>query len=155
MKLSKKSWHYKLNMWYTEGVPRSLCPYFWRTVWYIVTLPITIVLFIPWGIVLLITGDRENIVEEYPRALAMDILLGAAFCMIAIFWHLNPKEGDPWVVVWVLGLTSWLLLVIILIVYIGSLFEKRVQKKEKKPNILGEYLKARKNKYCPIIEWEE
>ena len=28
-------------------------------------------------------------------------------------------------------------------------------KKEKKPSIIIEYIKAKKNKHCPMIEWED
>lgn len=35
MEISKKSWHYRLNKFFTKGynsVPNSLCPYFWYTI---------------------------------------------------------------------------------------------------------------------------
>ena len=39
--LNKNSWHYALNRWSLEREPQtwSLCPYFWMTIWHIVSAP--------------------------------------------------------------------------------------------------------------------
>ena len=46
------------------------------------------------------------------------------------------------------------------VAYIGHLISSKKENrksiaKEKKPSIIIEYIKAKKNKHCPMIEWED
>lgn len=159
MKLSKKSWHYRLNMWYTWSVPKNLCSYFWRTVWYLLILPITLILFIPRGILWLFSKKRswDGFIEEYLLVLTTNTALGLLFCMIIMFWHWAPSERDPWGVIFTLGCVGWVILTLAGIVWVVEILQERSRSKgreEKKPSLLREYLRAKKNKYCPKIEWE-
>ncbi|AJD81918.1 hypothetical protein YenMTG1_108 [Yersinia phage vB_YenM_TG1] len=44
MKISKKSWHYRLHMFYSNkySIPKTLCGYFWKTVGYCAFILFTI-----------------------------------------------------------------------------------------------------------------
>jgi uncharacterized membrane protein len=165
MKLSKQSWHYKLNKLYTHGVPRNLCGYFWRTVWYCVALIPTALLFIPfWIISLLDKEDRifdktgtQGFVDQYPAVLLLDAILFTGYSMITMFfiWHTDIKGFDA--IRMVFGGIGWFLVLIGIAYGIEQKIRERRKgkQKQKRPNIFVEYIKAKKNKYCPIIEWED
>jgi hypothetical protein len=160
MKLSKSSWHYKLNNWYTYGVPRNLCGYFWRTVWYTITVPITLILFIPYWLLCsvdVVDTDKEKITEVYPQALIIDMIVFVMFCMIRMWFNLSMEAKGFSAIALIFGILGWVIAFGILISSMVSSYQKKhkTKQKEKRPNILIEYIKAKKNKYCPIIEWEE
>ena len=58
MEISKKSWHYRLNKFFTKGynsVPNSLCPYFWYTI-------LSFLKVIGWAIVCISGGAVATII---------------------------------------------------------------------------------------------
>ncbi len=130
MKISKSSWHYKLIKRYEEEPANNLCVYFWQVV-----LGLLIPVFI----------------------------IGAV--SFIIFFIISDT------LIFMSGVIGFILFVLFL-VYVGlPLYDKYIEpfynkyikrepkplkpKKDKKPNLTIEYLKAKKQKICPILEWEE
>lgn len=142
MNIKRTSWHYKLHNFWDEGrVPRdmTLCGYFWKTVWLLVC-SITIIVVAPLiaslllvavaGIALTLVGIQP----PDPTTLAgffTCIVVGAVACLVvtgavAAFIKLKGKPHAKELS------TNW---------------------KEREPSLLEKYLKARKDKYCPLIEF--
>lgn len=158
MKLSKTSWHYKLNRWYTWKVPNNLCGYFWRTVWYTIAFIPTLIIFIPIWIYLLFSKKKwDEAVYHYPMALGLNLVLGLITCMVLVWFHTLRGEHDPWQVVFIFGIVGYLAATTGLLAFFADKMAKRRRTKgtSNRPNLVKEYLKAKKNKYCPIIEWED
>lgn len=147
MKVNKNSWHYRLltgeifgiegiNSW---NVSSSLCLYFWQVVFALLWKGVALFFLIPFVINALLI-------------MPMTFILGWITTGVML-------QGDT-------GLTK---LVIELIVIIGcvitwaglSLYTFLKDKTdlagvvEKEPNLFVEYIKAKKNKLCPIIEFVE
>lgn len=114
MKISTKSWHYKLNSFLATDQlrPQSLCSYFWRTVASTFMVTLVLAIFVAGPIAAIVTLDRAYIIP----------VLGVAgtylfFCILA-----NLAE-----------------------------FGSHVAKK----GLLPSYLKAKKDKACPFVEFED
>lgn len=150
MIISKNSWHYKLlRLWDKEPYEYrkySLCEYFWTVVWFTLTTPIVAV-----GGIMIAIG------------LLWVLLLSPVIGLISgVIGH--PLPFINYDVFW-LGLLIDLLLVIVL--GIGLFHEDKVipewfpkkltvnKKTENKPNLLFAWLKAKKDKFCPLIEVQE
>lgn len=141
MKISRQSWHYQLmeRIGIVTIYDRSdLCSYI-RGLIISMFVPITMILA-PYTAYLLFYLTNVFIIYLPPVSFLM--LLG--------------------LVIWMgIGLVFDSLLVLFISIncidkYILSKIPKReTQYKEKKPNILIEYLKAKKKKICPLIEFEE
>lgn len=68
VKLSKKSWHYKLmKLTWGQNTPNlwSFCPYFWLTIFNFIILPITLVIRGIQGFMNFL--DRKLFIEPYER----------------------------------------------------------------------------------------
>lgn len=134
MKISTKSWHFRLNQLVNENKAgeilmfgTTLCPYFWLTVRSLLSIGMYLALLV-----------------------ALFIILIAA--PVAFYWYPSALGGA--------GLIIW---GVAAVMYLLTVFPKQVaewlNKKypgettiEKKPNILVEYIKAKKAKFCPIVE---
>jgi hypothetical protein len=84
VKLSKKSWHYKLmKLTWGQNTPNlwSFCPYFWLTIFNFFVLPITLVIRGFQGFINFL--DRKLFIEPYERFLSEksedEIFIGALF----------------------------------------------------------------------------
>ena len=167
MKLNKKSWHCKLYKWaYSRAdnrLPKNLCNYFWSVMFAVITLPITVVsVFI------------DNISDYFER-LGVSVLL--YICSIAVWFIgfiLLRLTCDPtfsskhtvfenyshnWIAYAALPVgaaLTWLVMyaISLLFKWTDNLHWNDRGKVEKQPNIMVEYLKAKKEKACPFIDWE-
>lgn len=152
MKVSRKSWHYIVNSKVFEDPKGNLCGYFWQTI-------LAIVLFIPLYIVvfpvnLLQDGDSKDTSPLFSWK-----VFAGLFFYLAIFLLVNMilmffVEHES---VEALGVLGWIVAVSLLITYLSSigLFDRFKGKKEKKESLVVSYLKAKKKKVCPIIEFTE
>lgn len=141
MKISKDSWHYKLIAITTnkfEPQSNSLCIYFWQVVWSalkivgIVTTTAFVVMFVVFCLTYPVTqfGWVEgNILNA--------ILSVAVWCFVLLL----IKDA----------LTDYLPHDSILL---KDVMPKRDEER-KKSSILAEYLKAKKAKVCPTLEFED
>ena len=147
MKLSKNSWHYKLNMLYDDDVSYNLCPYFWKTMYRAILLPLNLVLAIPIFIITWIYRDRYD--EGDPMwmkgLLGFTIYLGitAVICMALMFFIQNE-------ITIAFGSGGWIILFITFGRWVHEKYEDR-----KQTSIFNSYFKAKKEKVCPKIEWED
>ena len=118
MKVSRKSWHYKLSHFLDEGTNEwgdNLCKYFWRLVGkVIVAIVLTIAIT-----VILITYFTSPMVIPVTIVLISSIL--AVLLPVFVISKLRKKYGKP----------------------VGVIPE----------NIFFEYVKAKKLKVCPLIEY--
>ncbi|QFR55768.1 hypothetical protein JC221_122 [Yersinia phage JC221] len=156
MIVNKNSWHYRFNVWRTAKWKTerktSLCSYFWFTVWNIV-----FVILFSVGILGLLTavgnGFNEDVVSHYfdvyslPTYIAYPLipLIGcaAAFTIItmilAIFGLLcGVKYAFTW------G-TNW----------IDNKFFSKKNNSKHEPGLMISFIKAKKSKICPIIEFKD
>lgn len=150
MQINTNSWHYKLvTMNGAESAPRSLCPYFWKGVWHTFLLAFAAfaVCFAGWGV-------------GVDVATWMFAQCGVALSSVAAI--------IPGLIV------GWLMLAaifgtIFLIGYgIYKVISRRKERKEAaewearkngtyvppQPNIVIAFIKARKEKFCPTLEFK-
>lgn len=157
MRLSPNSWHHKLHVWAYGGVAvRSLCPYFWLTVLAVVFSPF-----------ILAAKHWPSVPEELlDRIMWTCLFIAVGATIVGSMALMILAAGSV-----VLGVVYWLLIVgfggglIYGMIKVGdwrNTHPKPVKIKEPKPlkirkprepSLLAEYLKAKKNKVCPIIEW--
>lgn len=139
MKISKDSWHFKAARfaysWIDWQSNIGLCNYFWMVVFGIFKIMFTGV----WIAVLAVAG-----------------VLGLLYPIIQIWTGVTPVLSLCLVAYLILFMTLWssrenlpapLQKEIIL-------FDRR-DKKEMTPNLLTEYIKAKKQKICPILEIQQ
>ncbi|UNY41183.1 hypothetical protein [Klebsiella phage KP185] len=160
MNINKNSWHFKMNLWFKSDnmwkMPKTLCGYFWTTVFHIL-LSSAIAAFI--GIIAWMFG--WPIVAETGILAWMGIGLSA-------FW-LNVVAVPVGAVV----IAAFVLL--FAAIAFGFIFglekfkhyrnQKQYTKKlarvkaglpaEAEPSVFVQYLKARKRKVCPMIDYVE
>lgn len=163
MIVSKNSWHFKLNSnWgghdtrydLSKGCSMSLCKYFWETVksliglllacvcttaliglvGYVVLAPITLMFSS-------FTGIWWDIQKYYEFGLLIMLAVILVSPLVAIFATLfGPMKVFPkWFPV-----DKW----------VGMAVTKAAPTAPKKVNILVEWIKAKKSKVCPIVEFK-
>lgn len=159
MNINKNSWHFKLNMWFKSGniwkIPTSLCPYFWTTVMHIFLIVIAVLFVCSLGFM-------------FGAPLLMNTGLVVFLGITSVFWQ--------YVVATVLGIVStaafiaFLAFVAFSIIYGGHHLQlmysdyktRKGDEREaaglpryKEPNILIAFIKARKEKLCPHLNFVE
>lgn len=166
MKLDKNSISAKLFRWFysAKELPTNLCPYFWKlVVAYMLAIPL-FVICLPTTI-LNIDSSYESVGERIGMGLlywVIIFMLISALSPISLFW-VSPKVGT---FLWFLiacGFMVWAALLGVGIVYLPTEIRDRLKerkwekrnepKKEKRPNIIIEMIKATYHKYCPKIDW--
>jgi hypothetical protein len=129
MEISQDSWHHRLNRFF-NGYPdgMSLCYYFWRTVLCVISSIAGIGVFI------------------FLLYFAVTPFL-YAFFGVDIATNTNARVAG--------FVITEIVIAIIGVITFADYMEDRKHRKAtepKEPNILVEYVKATKNKFCPIIE---
>ena len=160
MNINKNSWHFKMNLWFKSGniwkMPKTLCGYFWTTVLHIL-FSSAIAIFIGsfawmfgWQIVtetgilawigVSLSAFWLNVVAVPVGAvvIATFVLLFAAIAFGFIFGLEKFKEYRK-----------------------NKQFTKKLARvkaglpAEAEPSVFVQYLKARKRKVCPMIDYVE
>lgn len=158
MNLKLNSITAQLYQWFyyetDTSMPTNLCPYFWKVVFmYIFILPLTII-SIPAIVIEKInnksTGIIEGIRDRVMMSLVIYFVLVLIFGMIFMFF---PAASDFAIAGGVLG---WFISIVALIVYGVERHKKNRSKNPlpKQPNLLTAFIKAKYNKYCPHIDWD-
>ena len=129
MDFNKSSWHYRLVSAYS--MPSSnLCNYFWQIILYLIIS----IIFISFLIFLIVS-------------LICAILFVINIFLIDINW-IDNKFSESSLYLW------FIISLFFFIEVFFMLFNKiKSNKSEKKKNILVELISAKKNKYCPKINW--
>lgn len=172
MQLSKNSWHYKLHrMSYVDKPATNLCPYFWSIVWalfmfitfnFLWTFPLML-----WDAIRSRTKEEwdNSCTRKYPyfkddrffSSLGLNSIIFLSYCLIVMRWHIPESElwSDKCHFTWHVGMMVFTAITIFGI-FLGLYFLVRwLRPKKKEPSLLGAFLKAKKEKYCPLIEWKD
>lgn len=124
MKINKNSWHYKLNDKFYVGVSfRSICTYFWGTVF----SSFMVGVFFPVATLLILSTLLLPIITIFVPSLINTALVGAI----------------------VVGAIAD----VIILSHVINYALKKYRKKERKPTLVGEYISAKKQKVCPLVEY--
>jgi hypothetical protein len=134
MVINKSAWHYKLTK-LTVGryvdISESLCGYFWQVVLCLYTTFLVLPIMILGGWVI-ISGD-----------VLLDDFSGVAlYVMTALSVN---------------GILLWSCVSGVIVVFIMAIVEyfNRKQKHNHEPSLVKEYIKSKKQKICPIIEFKD
>lgn len=158
MKVNKNSWHYKLmDYWDYKVIDQllygnnvTLCQYFWNVVGAIlqsggfaIMIVVAIALFLAlfFGIVIAPINYLLTAYFGVP-----ELMEGLGVVTIFIFWVFLPLAGgiEEYLRGNIKGIPDWM-----------RSTSKEIVKKEKKPNLAWEYIKAKKRKVCPLIQLEK
>lgn len=156
MKANTNSWHSKLySLTYSKRLPDNLCPYFWKLI-------IAIIVFIPNIIIqfpcFIIPYFKEDDCKEkriigfcsYFILLTVSSIIYLNYNLVKAIFNCYSYSSE------LANITAVFEVVILLAIgtILGSNYysDHRVYK-EKTPNILTEFIKAKYGKYCPKIEW--
>lgn len=158
MKVNKNSWHYKLmDYWDYKVIYRlrcgfnvTLCQYFWNVVGAIlqsvgfaamIVVAIALFLALVFGIVIAPINYLLTAYFGVP-----ELMEGLGVVSIFIFWVFLPLIAgcEEYLRGNIKGIPDWM-----------RLAPKEIVKKEKKPNLAWEYIKAKKRKVCPLIQLEK
>lgn len=156
MELSSTSKNAKFYMWfYNESLPTDLCPYLWALLFAYVYTIIFGVFIIPAMIFeKLLDEESEGAIV---RTLTGTVLLGILLICFSMIYSISMLwtgfVDNPFCAI---GFTSWIVTLVSFVVWFTQSIAKRYKKKhkEKTPNILVEFIKAKKKKYCPTITWK-
>lgn len=152
MKLNINSWHAKLVKLIHGQLPESLCNYFWGLIFTIVLFP----LLLP----VLLTNRGTKI-----RTTLFDKILYSAFFYFLLF-IVPAIIGDairgvkgPYIISELVGLgvLSVIAIIVILVIVIIIEIQNYLDRDNSivRDNVISNYIKTRKNKYCPKIEWRD
>lgn len=131
MKINENSWHFRLvrfNSYYKARDLReyggSFCSYFWSVVWAFLACTARFVLC---------------------------LLIGWLFIYQPVSYLWAPTDEKlVMIILWVAAITIANL--VGLMIFIKNKIPKKKKIENKEPNILVEYIRAKKQKFCPIIE---
>lgn len=144
MNISKNSWHYRVCDWYSWVPSNSLCLYFWQVVWACVLsfilIPFAIVFvgFMLLGVFPFIIGS--TLTGNFHQ----DIHL-MSWYTILVSWSVG---AGIFAVIGVAGLLK-------LLYDDKIIFKNRKEKDvEKEPNLVVEWVRAKKAKVCPVITFK-
>lgn len=155
MIINENSWHFKIYAAFnsTWNRPKTLCAYFWKTF-----LPVLAVSIIGFAILAAATIIGQEILIKFfvfsslwtlvPASIGIGILTISVMVLIAVGAVIGP---------------SWLLdkyndrkyyKEIELIAQNQERIKNGLEPIERKKSLIGEYLKARKEKVCPTLEYK-
>lgn len=140
MKINRNSWHYKRADSFTYTPSKTLCLYFWEVVWGIVF----------WWV----------ITPVFAVVVAVMVFGGLPGAAGSVFLDLfgYVKTDSKWVdAIWAIG-TGYLFFLTLFALIGGFYYYRKVRSRQKlkfkkDENLFVSYLKAKKQKVCPIIEF--
>lgn len=164
MKLSKSSWHARLYKFFIgwRNPPKSICPYFWSIVGLLI-ICIPIIIFSTLGYLF----DKYLLKEdsyEYNGWLSGDAIVMAFvanFLGTILFTAIRPIfMGLHITSLWSAFAVAIYIVIIVLIsaYFIVEYRENRPMKPAKlpkEPSLFKIWFKAKKEKVCPRIDWED
>jgi len=133
LEISKNSWHYRLWMLGRDSTsrPKNLCKYFWHLAIFKILLPFVLGSFVLLGI-----GALLYVIWGHPAVTAITILatllcVGLVVGLIELGQRLYDKHQAKVEL---------------------ALLNPEPPKPKKEPGVLRTFLKARKQKMCPLIQ---
>ncbi|URY13780.1 hypothetical protein [Shigella phage ESh27] len=155
MIINENSWHFKIYAAFnsTWNRPKTLCAYFWKTL-----IPVLAVSIIGFAILAAVIIIGHEILTKFfvfsslwtlvPASIGVGILIVAVMALISVGLIIGP---------------SWLLdkyndrkyyKEIELIAQNQERIKNGLEPIERKKSLIGEYLKSRKEKVCPTLEYK-
>lgn len=144
MIVNKNSWHYRFNVWRTNEWKterkKTLCSYFWFTVFNIVLVSLMVVGII--GLLSLIGGSANGELIKHGYDVLFPVLypllgvlvVAAAICfgvaVVGVIWAI--VAGYQW------GVQKY-----------------KINRRVSEPGLMISFIKAKKSKICPIIEFKD
>jgi hypothetical protein len=177
MKLNSNSISAKLYKWFyaTNDLPTNLCPYFWKLIFaWLIVIPYSL-FCIP--VILMELYDKTyEVTDNSPgKRIGYSLLIYVFLFVIASMlsfiglFFIAPEKDSFYGFMGTLGCALWIIGIVIGIVegvkalkewnrtrkikYDENGYRIWEQPKEKEPSIVVEFVKAKYNKYCPKIEW--
>jgi len=126
--------------WNEYELPVSLCQYFWKLMWGLICLPFS---FIPF----FLKKKYLDIWQIFPLLLGLILLLGFATYDKYFGFTFNLLLAIPLAS---LIMTTLLVIVLLIIFFILRTMENLIHPKQ---YIISEFIKAKKQKICPLIEY--
>lgn len=179
MKLNSNSISSKLYRWFygTNVLPNNLCPYFWKLVLaWLVLIPYSLVC-LPSIIMEIADKDyRYNDVSTGKRigigALAYILIFFVGCMLSSIGWFfVLPTKDSFYGFVGTVGILLWVAVIVVSVIegfkalkewnynrkikYDENGWRIYDSHKEEKTYLVVEFVKAKYNKYCPKIEWND
>lgn len=151
MKISRNSWHYRLQTRFFHTIPTNLCQYVWRLLW-------SVLWSLVFGLGVIIIG-----------LFAIGILICVVWSWILAFqgqfmWN-TSTEHSMYSVVGLGFMVTISIVVTFFICLLGKIYgkllalypkqKKKIKKTKSRPNIFYAWLKAKKEKICPLIEYDD
>ncbi len=169
MKLNKNSWHARANEYvygwsYLDNVD-CLCPYFWGTLLAIFLTPLWA---LGHGIVRVIDALPETNVNLPSISQRTKNRIGTTFAygffglmitLLTIAFGLAVIKYGLLNVLIVIGAIALVVSGVIGLFFLIMVIKEKYDDwrwdhpKEKKPNLFMEFVRAKKNKHCPLVEW--
>lgn len=156
MKISKNSWHYKMlnqgafGLFEKRYPSQSLCLYFWQVVYQIGAL----FLWLPFMGFLFV-----SVFAVGPLLLvATWFLAGELLTSHQAVMQILPEMLAPMVAAGMLGLVLYVFVIVAFFCAGLSVLPKKIrtnQAVDSKPSLVIEYVKAKKQKICPILEFTD
>ena len=143
MEINRKSWHYRMNCYMDgEGSVRkwdNLCSYFWKTVFNV------ILKIVMWG---LLTGVG---------IVALFVFYTMGGDVVSKFIDLSDYAMINVVIInMITGLMLFAAVIACVVVLMLSIFVlPKAIKDSTSDNLVTQYIKAKKQKYCPRIEFKD
>lgn len=158
MQLNENSWHarlYKVMHEYPK-LPENLCNYFWKLVLIVLTLP----LYFP-GLLIRIRKDTRDTTRGSGLIVGGLIINAILFSLSACVYSIHTEKNLSLllsIIIVFIGIPAAIAL-LLAVVYLIDSGVKEIQNKKQDENsivkITSEYIKAKKENYCPRIEWKK
>jgi len=141
----KKNWLWKYNCWCHDlfaskdnvHYSKTICPYFWGSVWNLVGMPSV------WVVIFYLVG-------YLPSMFVVNLLELS-----------SPLKGTGLLGLTIMAIVGWIIILLFVLfvctcVHLTQKFnKKRKPKTNNKPSVIKEFIKAKKNKFCPMIEFKD
>lgn len=163
MKLNSKSISARYYKWFYDSsiLPNNLCSYFWSLLFAYSYSSV----FFPF---LIVTRIFEKCIKDETEKFYIKTFIGlflslilfliiSTMLAISLLWTGFPKNDDNiFDAMRVTGFIIWIVILTGSILYFIRKLILKIITKEKiqKTNIICEFIKAKKKRYCPMIDWQ-
>jgi tellurite resistance protein TehA-like permease len=158
--------------WFEKRMPDGLCPYAWKSLFmYLVLIPYVIVC-LPVVLIDLFSKEQNGMADNHGSRFFASVVMYIGLFVVAsllysptLFWFMNEKESFFGILQFT-GAVFWVIGAFVGFIFLIMVSYKAIQSKildmrfpynigEKKPSLVVEFVKAKYNKYCPKIDWED
>lgn len=141
MEINTSSWHYRLVMWMWDTAPKSLCVYFWAVVFGVLLSPLRLL------------GKGFEKTGKY-GAIAVLVLLAGWLLVVFIAAIIDSWWNLLWIALVLLGIAVFIVLAAI-VVALAIKLKDRIRGNDPQPSMTWAYVKAKKRRICPILEFKD